>query len=87
MVRVILPPALLRLFPAASAEVFVSAGTVRDVLDALDAEWPGMRDRLCESTPAIRRHIAIFADGRRAALDTRLAGGTEVFIATAISGG
>ena len=35
-------------------------------IDALDARWPGMRDRLCDSTPAIRRHINVFVDGERA---------------------
>jgi molybdopterin converting factor small subunit len=61
--------------------------TVDEMMDALDARWPGMRDRLCDSTPAIRRHINVFVDGRRASLDTRLAPGTDVFIVTAISGG
>ena len=46
-----------------------------------------MRDRLCDSTPAIRQHINIFIDGERARLDTRIEPGTEVFILTAISGG
>ena len=55
--------------------------------DALDARWPGMRDRLCDSRPAIRRHINVFVDGEKAALDTPLAPGTEVIIMTAISGG
>ena len=57
------------------------------MIDELDARWPGMRDRLCDSTPAIRRHINIFIDGERARLDTRIKPGTEVFILTAISGG
>jgi hypothetical protein len=46
-----------------------------------------MRDRLCDATPALRRHINIFVEGRRARLDTRLPPGEEVVILTAISGG
>jgi hypothetical protein len=46
-----------------------------------------MRDRLCDSTPAVRRHINVFVDGERATLETRIAPGTDVFIMTAISGG
>ena len=57
------------------------------MLDALDARWPGMRDRICDSTPAIRRHINVFVDGSGAKLDTPLAPGADVFILTAISGG
>jgi sulfur-carrier protein len=86
-VLVVLPRLLVNLFPGSVREVAVSASTVRDAIDALDARWPGMRDRLCDSRPAIRRHINVFVDGERAALDTPLAPGTEVIIMTAISGG
>jgi sulfur-carrier protein len=86
-VRVLLPPALLRLFPTAPAELAVTAATVTDLIDLLDASWPGMGDRLRDSSPAVRRHINIFLDGERATLRTRLHQGAEVFIMTAISGG
>lgn len=82
-----LPDPLLRLFPGAEPRVEVAAKTVADALEALEACWPGMRDRLCDSTPAIRRHINIFVDGRRADLDTPLPAGTEMVVLTAISGG
>lgn len=87
MVTVYLPTALVALFPGSSARVDVNASTVKGMFDALDARWPGMRDRLCDSTPAIRRHINVFVDGERAALDTPLAPGAEVFVLTAMSGG
>ncbi len=88
------PPVLVRLpvlfaslFPTAERRVELYVETVDEMIDALDARWPGMRDRLCDSTPAIRRHINVFVDGRRATLATRLTPGTDVFIITAISGG
>ncbi|MDX2257880.1 MAG: MoaD/ThiS family protein [Hyphomicrobiaceae bacterium] len=87
VVTVKLTPALLRLFPAATGELAVGAGSVRDLLDALDARHPGMRDRLMDSTPAIRRHINIFVDGHKARLETPLAAGAVVYILTAVSGG
>jgi sulfur-carrier protein len=86
-VTVRLPAALLNLFPDAPKRLEVQAGSVRDLVDALDARWPGMRDRLCDSRPAIRRHINVFVEGERASLDTPLPSATEVFIITAISGG
>ncbi len=82
-----LPPALLPLFPDAERRVELSAATVGGVMDALDARWPGMRDRLCDSTPGIRRHINVFVAGERATLDTLLEPGADVTILTAISGG
>ena len=86
-VLVRLPVLFASLFPEAERRVEVSAQTVGEMIDALDSRWPGMRDRLCDSTPAIRRHINVFVDGRRATLATRLKPGTDVFIITAISGG
>ena len=86
-VKVTLPVLFASLFPTAERRLALSAGTISDVFDQLDVRWPGMRDRLCDSTPAIRPHINVFVEGKRAALNTRLAPGTHVFIVTAISGG
>jgi len=82
-----LPGALLRLFPGAEGRVELAAASVNEVMDGLDERYPGMRARLCDETPAIRRHISIFLDGNRVNLDTVLAPGAEIFIVTAISGG
>ncbi len=86
-VTVTLAGALTYLFPAAPGRLEVAAGTVGEMIDALDADWPGMRDRIVDSTPAIRRHMNVFVDGERATLDTPLAPGARVFVLTAISGG
>jgi molybdopterin converting factor small subunit len=82
-----LPVLFAGLFPTAERQVELHASSVAEMIDALDARWPGMRDRLCDSTPAIRRHINVFVEGRRATLDTPLSPGADVFIITAISGG
>jgi molybdopterin synthase sulfur carrier subunit len=86
-VVVTLPPALVRLFPGSTRRVALSATTVGAAIDALDARWPGMRDRVCDSIPRIRRHINIYVAGERATLATRLPPGAELVILTAISGG
>jgi len=86
-VLVRLPDHLVRLFPGAERRVWLRGANVDEMLHALDARWPGMRDRLCDSTPAVRRHINIFVGGRRAGLKTPLVQGMDVFVLTAISGG
>ena len=86
-VVVSLPAALVRLFPGSVRRVEVSATTVGGAIEALDARWPGMRDRLCDSTSRIRRHINVFVDGRRTTLATPLSPGTRMTVLTAISGG
>lgn len=86
-VTVVLPAALLRLFPGSPPELELRAATVGELFDALDARWPGMRDRLTDSRPAVRRHINVFVDGQRASLATRLRPGAELVVLTAMSGG
>lgn len=86
-VTVLLPAVLARLFPGCARRVDVSASTVGEAIDALNLRWPGIRDRICDSTPCIRRHINVFVCGERANLATRLEQGAEVLIMTAVSGG
>jgi molybdopterin converting factor small subunit len=86
-VQVLLPSALVRLFPGAPRRLAVEAGSVAQAILALEAGWPGMRDRLCDSTPAIRRHLKIFVDGQPATLETALRPGGEMLVMTAMSGG
>lgn len=86
-VTAILPGPLLCLFPEAPPHVEVAAATVDELLDELNRKWPGMRDRLADSSPSIRPHISVFVDGDLAALDTGLAEGQDVYVLTAMSGG
>ena len=86
-VSVVLSQALISLFPGASMRVTVTAATVGEMIDALDARWPGMGDRLRDSQPSVRRHINIFCDGNRTQLATPLREGASVFVLTAVSGG
>ena len=86
-VTVRLTPLLVDLFPGSPRRVELQAATVAAMVDELDRRWPGMRDRICDSRPAIRRHINVFVDGERATLDTVLKPGMEIFVLTAISGG
>lgn len=87
VVVVVLPAALVNLFPGAPRRVAVPAATVAQALEALEARWPGMRDRISDSTPAIRRHMNVYVCGERAGLDTPLPAGAEMLVMTAISGG
>ena len=87
MPQILLPGALTSLFPGAPPTLAIEGSTVAELLAALDLRHPGMRDRLCDSTPRIRRHINIFVAGERATLETTVAPDAEVVVLTAISGG
>ena len=86
-VLVSLPAPLVQLFPGAIRQLEVEAASVAEVVAALDARWPGMRDRLCDSTPRLRRQINVFVEGERATLATPLAPGARVIVMMAIVGG
>jgi molybdopterin synthase sulfur carrier subunit len=82
-----LPSTLAPLFPGLPRRLEVEATTVRDVIDRLDREWPGIRDRLCEPGPTLRRHIHVYVNQERARLETPVADRSRVDVIAAISGG
>jgi len=60
---------------------------VEAVLRALEADWPGMWDRICEAGPRIRVHMNVFVDGHRAQLSTPVTAMSVVHVIPAVSGG
>lgn len=82
-----LPATLPPLFHDLPRRVEVDAATVAEAIERLDERWPGLRDRLCEPGPVLRRHINVYVDRERSGLDTALDAGSRVDVITAISGG
>jgi sulfur-carrier protein len=84
-------PTPLRAMTKGAAEVQADADTVAGVIDDLERQYPGLRDRLVEEGGQIRRFINIyvnqedirFLDGDK----TTLKQGDEVSIVPAIAGG
>ena len=87
MADVHLPTTLTPLFPGLSRRLDVEAGTVGEALDKLEAQWPGIRDRLVAEGPALRSHIHVYVDKERSGLDTKLDERSRVDVIAAISGG
>ncbi len=73
------------------ADVEVSGNSVRGVLDAVFARNPRLRAYILDDQGALRRHVAVFIDGRRvsdrSALSDSVSGGSEVHVMQALSGG
>ena len=65
-----LPATLPPLFCGLPRRARVEAGTVAEAIDRLNERWPGLRDRLCEPGPTLRRHINVYVDSERADLTT-----------------
>ena len=87
MADVHLPSTLSPLFPGLPRRLDVQADTVSELIDHLEREWPGLRDRLCEPGPMLRRHIHVYVNQERAKLETPLAEQSRVDVIAAISGG
>ena len=87
MTTVLLPRSLLALFPRAERRNEVVGHSVADLIVALDATVPGLRDRLVEAGPRLRPHINVFVDGLPADLATPVDAGATVHVIPAVSGG
>ena len=75
---------------AARVEVEVAGAPprLRDVFDALDAAYPGIRFRMVDEAGKVRPHIQVFVGMRvERNPDATLAPGDEVMLVGALSGG
>ena len=73
-------------------ELTAEAGTVEELLDAIDADHQGFRDSVCDESGRIRVYVNVFVNGRMLereprALSTRLSDGDEVYILASVAGG
>ena len=87
MATVLLPGSLIALFPGTPRRQEVAGTTVADLLDELERTVPGLRDRLVEAGPRLRRHINVFVDGSPADLGTSVTPTAVVHVLPAVSGG
>lgn len=83
---------LFRFFPAlAHREIDVAAGSVAEVLRAVDEIAPGFCDYVLDERGALRRHVNVSIDNRlvidRIRLSDRVADDATVHIFQALSGG
>ncbi len=73
------------------ADVSVEAKNIRELIDGLENNFPGIKQRICDEKGALRRFINIYVneeDIRFLNLDkTALKDGDEVSIIPAIAGG
>jgi sulfur-carrier protein len=90
MARVKFTSHLYRFFPGLS-ELQIDAGTVAEIVTAIDDRFPGLADYVVDETGALRKHVNIFIgdsmiEDRKRLQDTVKAGDL-VYIMQALSGG
>jgi hypothetical protein len=87
MADVVLPRSLVALFPGAPRRLSASGANVAEVIADLDAQVPGIRNRILDAGPMIRTHINIFVGGERATLATAVPTDAVMHVIPAVSGG
>ena len=84
-------PTILRTYTDGAAEVNGEGETLRDVLQKLDADFPGIGARILDETGKIRRFVNVYVgdeDVRFAdSLDTATPDGVQISIIPAVAGG
>ena len=84
-------PTPLRRFTGGSEEVNVSAGNIAALVNDLDRQYPGIKERICDEEGRVRRFVNLYVNGDDirflSELDTPVKDGDEVSIVPAIAGG
>ena len=67
------------------------SGTLAELIDRMERDFPGLKERLCDETGELRRFVNIYVNGEDvrflSGLQTNIAAGAEVSIVPAVAGG
>ncbi len=84
-------PTILRTYTNGESEVQADGGTVAEVLDSLDASYPGIKGRILDDEGAIRRFVNVYVGNDDVrfleALATGTPEGAQVSVIPAVAGG
>ena len=84
-------PTPLQKITGNQAEVDIQASNVKQLIDVLEKNHPGIKDRLCDSNGKVRRFINVYLNEEDIRFlkqeETALKDGDEISIVPAIAGG
>ena len=84
-------PTPLRKLTAEKAEVESAGGTIREVVDDLERQFPGFKERMCDENGELRRFVNVYVGEEDIrflnGLDTEIPSGELVSIIPAVAGG
>ena len=84
-------PTPLRKFTQGADEVSAQGSSVKAIVEDLDKNFPGMKERICDETGKVRRFVNVYVNGDDIRflqnLETNLKEGDSISIVPAIAGG
>ena len=84
-------PTPLQKLAGGKGEVSLEAQTIQQMIDALEKNYPGMKERLCDEQGKVRRFVNVYLNEEDIRFlnkeATALKDGDEVSIVPAIAGG
>lgn len=84
-------PTPLRRVTGGQDRAAVEGATLQAVFDALDSEYPGIKERICDEGGQLRHFVNVYVNGEDVrylqGLDTATKSGDEVSIVPAVAGG
>ena len=84
-------PTPLRKLTKEQAEVDAAGSTIRDVVEDLEKQFPGFKERMCDDAGELRRFVNVYVGEEDIrflkGLDTEIPEGEQVSIIPAVAGG
>ena len=84
-------PTPLRKFTQGVDEVSAQGNNVRSIVEDLENNYPGIKERICDETGKVRRFVNVYVNGDDIRflqnLETALKEGDNISIVPAIAGG
>ena len=84
-------PTPLRKLTNEQDTVSANESSLAELIDSLEAQFPGLKERICDETGELRRFVNVYVNGEDvrflSGLQTALAAGAEVSIVPAVAGG
>lgn len=84
-------PTVFRKFTGNEATVELEPGTIADLIDQIDARYPGFKDQLIASDGQLHRFVNVYVNDEDARylekLDTKVGEGDKVSLLPSVAGG
>jgi molybdopterin synthase sulfur carrier subunit len=84
-------PTPLRKLTKEQAEVDAAGTTIREIVDDLEKQFPGFKERMCDDGGELRRFVNVYVGEEDIrfleGLDTKIPEGEQVSIIPAVAGG